>query len=90
MRLVFLILFLVAAVSFSVNAAAGGKMAIKDGSEVAFDYTLTVDGKVMDSSMGRTPLEYKQGDNQLIPGLTKQMAGLKEGDEKNIVVRPEE
>lgn len=65
-------------------------MAITKGSKVAFDYTLTADGKVVDSSDKRGPLEYTQGDGRLIPGLTKQLEGMKVGEEKTIVVNPEE
>ena len=31
---------------------------INKGAKVKFDYTLTVDGKVADTSAGRGPLEY--------------------------------
>jgi len=73
-----------------VSQGEAEEMVIHNGSKVAFDYTLTVDGKVFDSSAGRTPLEYTQGDNQLLPGLTKKMEGLKVGEEKSIVIKPEE
>lgn len=76
-----------------VNAAqlcVAANVAIKDGSKVAFDYTLTVDGKVVDSSEGKGPLEYTQGEGKLIPGLTKQLAGMCVGDEKTVTVLPQE
>ena len=44
---------------------------IKEGSKVKFDYTLTVDGKVEDTSAGRGPLEYTHGAGHIIPGLEK-------------------
>ena len=62
------------------RAAADG---IQNGDSVAIDYTLTVDGKVEDSSQGRGPLTYVQGSSQIIPGLEKQLAGLKVGDERD-------
>jgi len=70
--------------------ARGEEMAIKDGSKVFFDYTLTVDGEVVDSSEGREPLEYTQGQNQIVTGLEKALLGLKAGDEKTVTVSPEE
>ena len=70
--------------------ASGKNIAIKDGSKVSFDYTLTVEGKVADSSEGRTPLEYTQGQGQIIPGLEKALLGLKAGDKKTVKVSPEE
>ena len=61
-------------------------MVIKEGSKVSIKYKLTVDGNVIDSSDGRDPLAYTQGSGQIIPGLEKQLAGLKVGDKKNVVV----
>jgi FKBP-type peptidyl-prolyl cis-trans isomerase 2 len=66
------------------------KMSIKDGSKVSFEYTLTVDGEVVDTSKGRGPFEYTQGSGQIIPGLAKQLVGMKAGDEKKITISPEE
>jgi len=63
---------------------------IKDGSKVKFDYTLTVDGKVADTSSGRGPLEYTHGAGHIIKGLEKEMTGMKVGDKKTVVVQPEE
>jgi FKBP-type peptidyl-prolyl cis-trans isomerase SlyD len=76
-----------AAVVAQVSAAP---MTIQNGSKVAFEYTLTVDGKVIDSSEGKAPLEYTQGEGKMLPGLARQLEGLKVGDEKNIEVKPEE
>ncbi|MCA9407256.1 MAG: peptidylprolyl isomerase [Candidatus Omnitrophica bacterium] len=63
---------------------------IVDGKTVKFDYTLTVNGTVADSSEGKVPLEYVHGKNMIIPGLEKKLAGLKVGDEQEIVVSPDE
>ena len=96
------LLFLVLAVIVIIGASASVVMAkaagphagagnvIKDGSKVSFDYTLTVDGKVVDSSEGKKPLEFTEGDGKIIPGLAKQLQGLKAGDEKIITVLPKE
>jgi FKBP-type peptidyl-prolyl cis-trans isomerase SlyD len=54
---------------------------------VTFHYTLTdKTGKVLDSSSGKTPLSYMEGSGQIIPGLEKQLAGLKKGEKKKIAV----
>ena len=73
-------------VSFGKDDAA----VVADGKEVAFEYTLTVDGKVVDSSKGKEPLKFLQGSGQIIPGLAKQLNGMKIGDEKNVVLAPED
>lgn len=56
---------------------------------VGIDYTLYVDGKVIDSS-GDQPLEYLQGHNNIIPGLEKQLEGMTVGEEKEVIVSPAE
>ncbi len=63
---------------------------IKEGSKAKFDYTLTVDGKVADTSAGRGPLEYTHGEGMIIPGLDKELLGMKVGDKKTVTVKPEE
>ena len=61
-------------------------MVIKDGSKVSINYKLTVEGEVVDSSDGKDPLTYTQGSGQIIPGLERQLLGLKVGDKKSVVV----
>lgn len=63
---------------------------IQKGKEVSFDYTLTVDGQIIDSSQDKEPLTYVHGEGRIIPGLARQMEGMKVGDEKDILVNPEE
>lgn len=63
---------------------------IQDGSSVTIEYTLTVDGQVADSSQGRGPLTYKQGEHQIIPGLEKQLAGMKAGERKTVTIEPKD
>ena len=65
-------------------------MTIQKGKQVSFDYTLSVDGEVVDSSKGGQPLEYTHGEGKIIIGLEKEMEGLKVGDEKTVEVKPEE
>jgi FKBP-type peptidyl-prolyl cis-trans isomerase 2 len=74
---------------FTLQADAADAV-IKSGSKVAFDYMLTVDGKIVDSSQVRGPLEYTHGEGHLIPGLTKELEGMKVGDEKTVEVKPED
>ena len=72
------------------NEGAQAAPTVQDGATVQLDYTLTVEGKVADSSQGRSPLSYVQGRGQLVPGLEKQLAGLKAGDTRSITVAPED
>lgn len=67
---------LAAALALACSKAAS----IAPGAEVKMHYTLTVDGAVVDSSVGKEPLPYKQGAGMIVPGLESQMAGHKAGD----------
>jgi len=72
------------------GAKEGGKM-IENGRTVSFDYTLTVNGEVVESSdRGGKPLTYVHGSGSLIPGLESQLLGMEEGDEKTITVAAED
>ncbi|MFH1767719.1 MAG: peptidylprolyl isomerase [Candidatus Omnitrophota bacterium] len=70
--------------------ARAEKLLIQNGRRVSFDYTLTVEGEVIDSSEKDSPLEYVHGKGQIISGLEKRLEGLKVGDKKTITVTPEE
>ena len=64
---------------------------VKDGMLVSIEYTLKgTDGKVIDSNKGREPLKYVQGQKTMIPGLEKELTGMKVGSEKNVTVKPED
>ena len=89
---------LAGAVAVGLLGAASPKQAkeapvaatVAEGTTVKMDYTLTVDGKEMDSSKGREPLSYVQGKGQIIPGLERELTGLHVGDEKEVTVKPED
>jgi len=55
---------------------------------VKMDYTLYVDGKIVDSSEGYGPLEFIQGYKNIIPGLEREILGMHIGDSRDIVVKP--
>lgn len=90
MRKLFLSLPVFFAVLLSLNLAVAADDIIAEGKTVKFDYVLTVDGEVVDSSEGKEPLEYTQGQNMIIPGLENALVGLKTGDKKTVIVAPED
>jgi len=59
---------------------------VKDGQVVSMEYTLRVDGEVADTSEGREPLEFVHGAGNIIPGLEREMTGMKVGESKDVVV----
>lgn len=56
------------------------------GKKVTLDYTLTVDNKVVETSVGKIPLSYVVGNRDIIPGLEAQINGMHMNEEKLINV----
>jgi FKBP-type peptidyl-prolyl cis-trans isomerase SlyD len=64
---------------------------VKDGQLVTLHYTLKgTDGKIIESSKDKEPLKYVHGRKMIIPGLEKELAGMKVGGEKHVTVKPED
>ena len=61
---------------------------VQDGVVVSMEYTLHVDGKLLDSSEGQGPLQFLTGYGNIIPGLENEMMGMKIGESKDVVVQP--
>lgn len=66
------------------------KQTVANGQVVSMEYTLRVDGKVVDSSAGGDPLEYLHGVGNIIPGLEREMDGMAVGDSKKVIVTAED
>jgi len=60
---------------------------IADDVVVSLEYTLTVDGEIVDSTEGIDPIEFIQGHENIIPGLEKELYGLRTGDSKKVTVK---
>jgi FKBP-type peptidyl-prolyl cis-trans isomerase SlyD len=59
---------------------------VADDIVVSLQYTLTVDGKVVDSADRDEPLIFIQGSGDIIPGLESQLYGMATGDNKKVSV----
>ncbi len=64
------------------------KDSVQNGVVVSMEYTLKIDGEVIDSSEGHDPLEFLTGHGNIISGLESEMIGMKVGESKNVVVPP--
>lgn len=62
---------------------------VTEGKLVKVNYTLTVDGNVVDSSKEGEPFEFRTGDNQVIPGFEEALMGMHTGEKKSFQVSPE-
>jgi FKBP-type peptidyl-prolyl cis-trans isomerase SlyD len=65
-------------------------MRVDDALVVSMEYTLQVEGKVMDTSEGHEPLEFIQGQGHIIPGLEQALYGMAIGESKSVVVGAKE
>jgi FKBP-type peptidyl-prolyl cis-trans isomerase SlyD len=66
-------------------------LTVVDDLVVSMDYTLHLDdGEVVDTSTAdeREPLQFLQGQGQIITGLEQALYGMAVGDEKDVVVAP--
>ena len=66
------------------------KDTVQDGLVVSMEYKLTVDGEVLDSSAEAGPLQFLAGYDNIVPGLEREMIGMKVGESKDVVVAPED
>ena len=63
---------------------------VQDGVVVSMEYSLHVEGELLDTSDGQGPLQFLVGYGNVIAGLESEMMGMKIGDSKDVVVQPED
>ena len=61
-------------------------MAIEKEQVVTMMYELKIDGEVVDSNIGKDPLEFTFGIGQIIPGLESRISTLNEGESLQCIV----
>jgi FKBP-type peptidyl-prolyl cis-trans isomerase SlyD len=66
------------------------KDTVQDGLVVSMEYTLSVDGEVLDSSKDAGPLQFLAGYDNIVPGLEREMVGMKIGESKDVLVLPQD
>ena len=66
----------------------GDLQVVEDGQVVSMEYTLHVDEELLDSSEKEGPLQFLQGHSNIIPGLERELYGMKIGDSKKVTVPP--
>jgi FKBP-type peptidyl-prolyl cis-trans isomerase 2 len=77
----------VGVVGLGGTACAEKALQIGDGMKVTLEYTMTLPDKTVgDSTAGQAPFSYTQGNQEIVPGLEKALAGMKAGDKKRITV----
>lgn len=65
-----------------------GPNSIQDDVVVSLEYTVTVDGKVVDTTQDAEPIQFIQGKGQIVSGLEKALYGMSVGESKDVIVAP--
>ena len=64
---------------------------IQKGKKVSLEYTVFLeDGTQIDTNIGEDPLTFVLGAQQVFPALESELLGLKIGDTKKIMLKPED
>ncbi len=66
------------------------RMIVADNLVVTMEYTLTVEGEVVDSSEDSEPIQFIQGAGHILPALEDELYGMAVGDEKEIALLAED
>jgi FKBP-type peptidyl-prolyl cis-trans isomerase SlyD len=78
-------------VGLAQTSSAPAGPAIEEGSTVRIEYTVTDEaGKLLDSNKGGKSLQFTHGRQEMLPGVERQLLGMHPGEEKKLVVTPEE
>ena len=66
-------------------------MKVGPGKNVELDYKLfDEDGEVLDQSPEGEPLCFVFGEGSIIPGLERELEGMEAGEDKEVIVKPED
>ena len=63
---------------------------VQDNLVVTLDYKLIVEDEMMESTEDGEPILFIQGIGQIIPGLENALYGMEVGDQKTVVIQPED
>jgi FKBP-type peptidyl-prolyl cis-trans isomerase SlyD len=64
------------------------KEMVENGIVVSIQYSLHVDGELLDSSENHGPLQFLAGHGNIVAGLENEMQGMRIGESKDVVVSP--
>jgi peptidylprolyl isomerase len=81
--------FFVFSVIYVADADARAQR-VEKGKQVKLDYVLFANGEEIANSQVNGPIEYTQGEGQIMPGLEKRVEGMKVGEKKSVVVPSDE
>ena len=66
-------------------------MRVEEGRVVSMDYLVRLaSGQVVETSVGKTPIDYLHGGGQILPALEKALEGLREGEQASFSIPAED
>jgi len=63
---------------------------VEDNLVITLDYKLIVEDELLESTEDGEPILFIQGIGQIIPGLENALYGMEVGDQKTVVIQPED
>jgi len=73
-----------------MNQSENIELTIQDDIVVTLDYTLMVDGEIIEQSENSGAIQFIQGRGEIVPGLENALYGMRVGESKQLSVPPEE
>lgn len=73
-----------------ISLAGVSSLVVRQGFEVTIDYTLTVDQKVEETTLGKEPVTLVVGSGAMMSGVEARLIGMKKGEKKEFILPPEE
>ena len=73
-----------------MNQKADKDLQVSDNLVVSMEYKMSIDGEVVEQTLPDEAVQFIQGIGQLIPGLEREIYGLRVGDGKEIHVLPKD
>jgi FKBP-type peptidyl-prolyl cis-trans isomerase SlyD len=66
------------------------RLTVANNLVVTMEYTLKVDGEVIEDTQESEPIQFLQGAGQVLPALEGQLYGMSVGESKELTLQPEE
>ncbi len=63
---------------------------VQDNMVITLDYKLIAEDEILESTENGEPIQFIQGIGQIIPGLENALYGMEIGDQKTVVIQPED
>lgn len=77
--------------SLPIQAGDRSKKTIQSGDKVTIEYTLVLaDGQTVFSNAGKDPLQFVQGQREVLPALEEALVGLTVDDAREVTLSPED